>query len=277
MLRYVSLLALASIVAGQSVEGPGFEVASLKKLGPDVHDFEEVMGGPGTESPTRATMRWGVETLLREAFNAPSYRFVNLNKLPSGFYEFAAIVPEGATKDEFRTMVRNLLIARFHLRYHRETREIKGYELRVASGGPKLNTAENNPPPPPAGAIIPVAGKDGYLSFPHGVTVPIWGSGARFSVQRVNTTMDEFTRDVLEDWLKAPVVNQTGMTGRYDIVLRWNAANSAPPLETRDSDDLSEPSFIPALRQQLGLILREVKAPGEVIVIDAMDREAAPN
>lgn len=276
MLLNFSLFFLASALVAQTVEGPVFEVASLKTLGPDVHEFQGMIGGPGTATPTRASLRWGAAVLLREAFDAPSYRFANLNRVPDDFYEFAAVVPEKATRDEFRTMLRNLLIARFHLRYHQEKREIKGYELRVADGGPKLKLAAHDPPPPP-GARHPTVGKDGYLVFPRGMSDRLSGNGPRFSVQRLDTTMNAFAREVIEEWFMLPVVNETGLTEKYDINLRWNAENSFPPLDGADSADFSELSFVPALLKQLGLILREGKVPVEMIVIDAMDRKAAPN
>jgi|SRR5579862_508500 len=173
MRRIVLVLTLAPVF-GQSVEGPVFEVASLKKVAEDYH-FSELTGGPGTSSPTRASMHWGVEVLLREAFGLPSYAFINTNKIPNDEYDFAAVVPAGATKAEFRAMLRNLLIERFHLRYHRETRELPLYELRVAPGGPKLKPTANEPADTSAPSFTRTA--DGYLTFPRGVNTPFWWNG----------------------------------------------------------------------------------------------------
>ena len=53
---------------------------------------------------------------------------------------------EAQRKAEFSAMVRNLLVERFHLRYHRDTRELPLYELRVAPGGHKLKQTANEPP-----------------------------------------------------------------------------------------------------------------------------------
>jgi uncharacterized protein (TIGR03435 family) len=208
-----------------------------------------------------------VHVLLREAFGLQSYAFVNMDKVPSDIYDFAAVVPEGATKAEFRMMLRSLLVERFHLRYHRETRELPLFELRIAPGGPKLKQTTNEP----AETDVPSFTRtpDGYLTFPRGVNTPFWGNGPKFSVQRVHTTMDEFAAALENEWLRAPAVNLTGLTGQYDFYLRFDgrgvdAANDEP----------LDPPLDQSLRDQLGLVLRQGKGSHEVIVIDSFDREA---
>jgi uncharacterized protein (TIGR03435 family) len=269
-MRRILLLLTVATVLGQSVEGPVFEAASLKKVVEDYIFSDHVTGGPGTSSPTRASTHSTVHVLLREAFGAPSYAFVNVDKLPSDKYDFAAIVPEGATKDEFRAMLRNLLIERFHLRYHRETRELPLYELRVAPGGHKLKQTANEPPE--TNAPSPTPTPDGYLTFSRGVNTPFWGNGPKFSVQRVHTTMGEFATAIEKEWLQAPVVNLTGLTGQYDFYLRFDTRRETPA-----NDEPLGPTFEQSLRSQLGLVLRQGKGPHEVIVIDSFDRQATPN
>lgn len=267
-------LALAGIVAtvvpafGQSVEGPVFEAASLRKVAEDYVVFG-LTGGPGTPTPTRATMHWTVHSLLWAAFGLPSYAFVNADKVPGDKYDFAAVVPEGATKAEYRAMLRNLLVERFHLRSHRETRELPSYELRVAPGGHKLKPTANAPPE--ANTLSVTRTPDGYLTFPRGLNTPFYGNGSKFSVQRVHTTMDEFAA-ALDEWLNTPVANLTGLAGQFDFYLRFEARR-----ETPGNDEPLDPPLEQSLRDQLGLILRHAKGPHEVIVIDSLDHEATPN
>ena len=267
MRRILLLLALAPVF-GQSIEGPVFEAASLKKVAED-RIFSDLTGGPGTPSPTRATMHWGVQVLLREAFGLPSYAFVNTNKIPDDKYDFAAVVPAGASKAEFRAMLRNLLIERFHLQYHRETHEVPVYELRVAPGGPKLKPAANEPPDTSAPSFTRTP--DGYLTFPRGVNTEFVGNGPKFSLQRVHTTMDEFAA-AIDMWLGIPVLNLTGLAGQYDFYLRFDVRGESPA-----NNEPLDPPLEPSLRDQLGLVLRHSKGPREVIVIASIDREATPN
>ena len=79
------------------------------------------------------------------AFHRTWSELANTEKIPSNWYEFAATIREGATKDEYRAMPRNLLVERFHLRYHHETREIRSYEIRAAPGQPQ-NARCDEPP-----------------------------------------------------------------------------------------------------------------------------------
>jgi uncharacterized protein (TIGR03435 family) len=268
MRRILVFVTLAPLFA-QSVEGPVFEAASLKKAVED-YNSSDLTGGPGTSSPTRVRMHSTVHALLWKAFGLPSYAFVNADKLPGDKYEFAAVVPGGATKAEFSAMVRNLLVERFHFRYHRETRELPLYELRVAPGGHKLKQTANEPPETNAPSFTRTP--DGYLTFPRGVNTPFWGNGPRFSLQRVHTTMDEFAAALENEWLHAPVANLTGLTGQFDFYLRFDARRETPA-----SDEPLGPSLEQSLRNQLGLVLRQSKGPHEVIVIDSFDHQARPD
>jgi len=213
-------------------------------------------------------MRAGVVNLLLAAFDCTPGQIMNIEKVPSDSYELAATLQANTTRDDYRAMLRNLLIERFHLRYRRETREIKRYEIRLAPGGPKMTDTTNGPAPVPGELKPRVAG--GYVVFPAGVNSPFYGNGARFSVQRVHTTVEEFARQLQAEWLHSLVVDETGLTGKYDFILHFSATPDAEA-------DAPEPDLVAAMRQQLGLILREFKGPAEVVVIDSMDREATPN
>jgi uncharacterized protein (TIGR03435 family) len=269
MRRCWLLVAIASALRGQAVEGPMFEAASLKKLqqGAVLHPL---FGGPGTPTPTRVEMHLWVSELMQKAFDKNPSEFVNTEKLPQDLYEFIGVLPAGAAKDEYRAMLRNLLIERFHLRYHAETREVKHYEISVARGGVKMKEASGAPTSSDSSAATKYSIQEGYVTFPPGVTSPVYGNGPRFSVQRVNSTVEEFAQQMKEQWLHAAVEDKTGLNGKYDFRLRFTAAPN-------QESETSEPDLATAMREQLGLILREVKGPAEVVVIDSIDREPTPN
>jgi uncharacterized protein (TIGR03435 family) len=66
--------------------------------------------------------------------------------------------------------------------------------------------------------------------------------------------------------LSTPVTDHTGLSGDFEIVLRWNPDPSLP------GADPSLPSLFTAVQEQLGLKLEARREPAEVLVIDRVDR-----
>jgi uncharacterized protein (TIGR03435 family) len=69
--------------------------------------------------------------------------------------------------------------------------------------------------------------------------------------------------------VERPVVDQTGIAGRFDFTLKWE------PNETQNSDPNAPPGLFTAIEEQLGLKLEATKAPVDVIVIDHVERPSA--
>lgn len=72
-----------------------------------------------------------------------------------------------------------------------------------------------------------------------------------------------------KDMLKRPVINQTGISGVFDFYLEFDT--NAPLLESQP-DPLGRISMSGALLDQLGLKLEPAIGPGDVIVIDHLER-----
>ena len=269
MHRYLMLLACTTLFA-QGVEGPRFEVASVKRIGPT----SPRMGG--TTSPSRFSMTAVPAALLSQAFEMPGFLFVNLDKVPRDFYEITATLPEGATKDDVPAMLRNLLIERFHLKYHRELRETKRFELTIAASGHRMKNSSDAPAPDlPGGPIYIKPGADGYVEFVAGRNMGPVGFKGMWGMQRVGTTMVEFARE-LQSFLGGVVTDLTGLTGKYDFVLKWSTTLNTPSPDGTNVTEFSDPPLLVALREQLGLVIRQGKGSSEVIVIDGM-AEPTPN
>jgi bla regulator protein blaR1 len=69
-----------------------------------------------------------------------------------------------------------------------------------------------------------------------------------------------------------PVVNQTGLDGRFDFTIEWNGRLSGPP-----PPDPQGTSFLQAVREQLGLKLVSTKAPIRMLVIDHVEHRRLPD
>jgi bla regulator protein blaR1 len=136
-----------------------------------------------------------------------------------------------------------LLEDRFHLAVHRETRQLPVYTLVVAKGGPKLTPSDPNDGKPQSLRVLPPIDPTGFtavkMDFP-------WFA------------------NTLGGNLNLPLIRKTGITGVYDVGLRYT------PQKLLDAPDYagSGISIFTAIQQQLGLKLEEAKGPVEVLVVD---------
>jgi uncharacterized protein (TIGR03435 family) len=164
--------------------------------------------------------------------------------------------PEGdglPAVSQLREMIQKLLADRFQFAFHREMRELPAYAIVVGSAGPKLTKNENNPNGLPG------------LFFK--------GLGAMVNQ---NATMADFAGVMQGSVLDRPVVDRTGLPGRYDFTLNWTPDESqfggmgvrVPP----PPPDAQAPSLFTAMQEQLGLRLDSTRAQVEVFVIDRIER-----
>jgi len=84
-----------------------------------------------------------------------------------------------------------------------------------------------------------------------------------------STTMAEFVMTMNFD-MEKPVVDQTGLTGKWDFLLKWRP-DTAP--DTGDPNAL--PGLFTAIQEQAGLKLEGTTAPVEVLVVDHVERPSA--
>ena len=181
-------------------------------------------------------MAWGVEA--NQISGRPSW-------LDSDFYDIEAKPEEGIklSPDELKPRLQNLLVERFHLAAHFETKMVRGYALVVAKGGPKLQ--------PTRGDHFPgwrIDTSSGHL-------------------EGLNWSMPYLAK-MLQHATDLPVADQTAIAGSYDIKLQF-----APDIE----QDSTLPSIFTALRDTLGLELKAQQIPMQVLVIDHIDRVPAAN
>ena len=130
-----------------AADGPTFEVASVKISGPpEPGMLYRVTGGPGTDDPGRFHgPHMSMLAMLIRAFGVAVDQIHGLTGQTS--YDIDATMPPDTTKEQFQKMFQNLLIERFHLVFHRETRNFPGYALVVDTGGPKFKEVTPDPNP----------------------------------------------------------------------------------------------------------------------------------
>ena len=159
-----------------------------------------------------------------------------------------------------KRMFQKVLADRLQLKYHRETKELPVYVLTLAKGGSKLREAK-------PGEALP----EGFEKNPRGVIAG--GNGQLVGV------LCPFRKIVLSltSILGRPVIDKTGLTGIYDLTLKWNPNEDAAAMGGQGGNlppapESSEPSLFTAIQEQLGLKLTSQKGPVEVMVIDHIER-----
>ena len=218
-------------------------------------------------------------------------------------YSIVAKVPSGATKDQFNQMLQGLLVERFGLVFHHEMKNMEYYELVVAKSGLRLKEAEPAPdvaaaegaPAVSAGAARTnvVTGDPRLSRLPPGrwgvLEGGLIGGGERM-MARMQSAADVAT--LLSGLSRRPVLDGTGLTGRYDFVLDYVpergvlATSEGPALPEaqpgqgavpQESAPDAPPSLSVAIEPQLGLKFEPRKGPFHVLVVDHVERVPKEN
>jgi uncharacterized protein (TIGR03435 family) len=194
---------------------------------------------------------------LNVAFQVRTDQISGPEWLTTDYFDMEGKADRSCTADELHLMLQHLLEERFHIKMHRETKQIAGYNLVVDSGGPKL--ADHDPEDR---LMLPIQQIQG---------------GSR---QGKNVSM-QYLAFYLSQELGQTVVDQTGLKGHYDFNVKWGYDGPmmvvAPPPGSPVAADLPEAppvggSVFEALRKQLGLRLDKAKVPTQKLVIDHVEK-----
>ena len=158
--------------------------------------------------------------------------------------------------EEQMSMLRKLLADRFGLSFHQEEKELAIYSLTVAKSGSKLKKSVSPPDDPPV--LV-------NRVFPDRISLP-----AR------NATIAQFASMMQRAVLDRPVIDKTGLSGKYDFDLEWTPdetqfGGQGPPAAAEST----KPDLFAALQRQLGLKLEATKGMVAVLVIDHAERPSA--
>jgi len=276
--RAVAILAFAGILSAQPPQRPAFEVATVK-LSPNCTGS----GGPNPSAGRIDIKCSSLRDLIRGAYgifagDKIASRMLEVvggpSWLDSDRFDVSAKA-EGAAglQKMIGAMLQTLLEERFQLKVHVEPRDTPVYSLTVAKGTPKLTPTKEgscvpldlNNLPKPGDPPQPLCGIP-RMSFKNGAV----------SGDILGTTMEELAGRFLASQVGRPVIDKTGLTGRFDIHLEFVRempagmmlnGNSMPP----PPNDSGAPSIFTAVAQ-LGLKLSADKAPIDVIVVDSAQK-----
>jgi uncharacterized protein (TIGR03435 family) len=248
MALYTTALLFASAALAGPPDGtPAFEVASIRSAQPGQQRIDQ--------APGSITMRaYRVAACIQWAYSVQEAQIDGPGWLNETQFDIVAKAAGPASEAEMRVMMQTLLADRFKLALHRETREVPKLVLSVAKSGHKLEPVETQDPP----------------SFQTG-KLNLTGKGAM-----VSQLADFFAKE-----LHKPILDQTGLTGRYNYFLDINAYVTEEILKSAGPGGGAPPEapaiIAQALQAQLGLRLESKKMPVEVLVIDRIEKTPSEN
>jgi uncharacterized protein (TIGR03435 family) len=245
-----SIMGIVAVISGCSggvfgqpaTSTPAFDVASLEVSPPigGQNNFVGMKIDPGRLH----IANFGLEAIMIRAYGLAGDQIIGV---PNEFryplaYEITATYPADTPGELIPLMLQALLVDRFKLVAHRETRVAPVYALVLGKNGPKLKLSD-------AETMSTRFPRRGHLEYKK---VTMAALAARF---RPSGLTDR------------PVLDKTGLTGEYDLVLDWTPDDVT-------SDEQSAPSLFTAVQEQLGLRLEAQTAPREFLIVDHAQKPA---
>jgi uncharacterized protein (TIGR03435 family) len=208
-----------------------------------------------------------------------------LSQLPkwatSDRYDIQARAPGNPTKDQYRLMMQALLADRFKLAIHYETKDVSAYALMLDKPGKFGPGFQQHPADSPCSTATPTGqGPVGTVAggFPEicGAFVGVQASNPgriRVGARNIPMAMIATTFSSPGLGVDRPVVDKTGLTGTFDIVFEFTPQINGPlPPNSTFQPDESGPTFLQAIKEQLGLRLDKQTASVDSIVIDHIEQ-----
>lgn len=257
MIRLTVLpLWIAAIAAAQT-----FEVASIKPNAASDHRIQIGFQPGGRFVATGITVR----LLIAQAFNIRDFQISGgPGWLASDRFDINAKAEAGTERippDKLRPMLKALLVERFQLKFHLETKEMPTYALVAGKGGSKLVKSEVQGQGP--GPRTQMRMGRGQVSA-KGIPMAMFASQLSNQVGR-------------------NVEDKTGLAGNYDIDLNWTpepgqgfgpfGGGAPPPAPNAVAGAGGDgPTIFTALQEQLGLKLESSRGQVPVVVIESISK-----
>lgn len=296
----VVALAEAQTAPPQTPVAPlAFEVASIKPAEP--LSAERMMAGQqhisaNVDAARVSFLDLSLAELIRAAYRVKLYQISGPDWMTTARFDVVAKLPEGAKADQVPEMLRTLLEERFHLALHNSSKEMPVYALVVGKEGSKLK--ESTPDDATdgadaaAGGSAAAGGRSGMVASPMTTSGPNGSSRMSVTPNGMHLDLKNMTVASMLDWLSRftdrPVVDQTGLAGRYDLALdvsrdeMLNAARAAGMVidaVRRAPEGATDPGgdSVFASVQKAGLKLEPRRLPLTLLVVDRLDKTPTEN
>lgn len=242
----IALFACLSCLA----QTPAFDVASIR---PHVGEMRpDVQTSPGSLTIRNQTLLY----LIQWAYDIPPFRINGPAWLRDARYDVVAKADGGGDDNQLRLMLRTLLANRFGVKTHPEQKEMQVYAITLAKGGPKFPESTDTGP-------------------------PVFDRGGPTTLTAHRVTMKDLAVQI-SDPLNRPVIDETGLKGRYEIRIDVSAymqaaAGGGGGGGGGDGQIDVMGVLFNALQQQLGVKLESKKENVDLLVIDHAEKTPTEN
>lgn len=240
----LAFLVVEPFLPGAAAQKPTFEVATIRPSREAVnfeHDGKTEISGD-----TLRMQDVTVDTCIKLAYHVQDRQIAGPDWLQTERFDITAKTDGPADEDTVKQMLQSLLADRFGLSFHREPKEMKAILLTVANGGAKLT---------------PTATPDAK---------PFRANSANGTIAKA-MPIGEFA-DFLSGPLEMPVVNQTGLTGKYDFTIDFTPYLPDPAKNMDGTRPDTTAILKAALHDELGLKMTSGKAQIDVLVVDHVEK-----
>jgi uncharacterized protein (TIGR03435 family) len=241
---------------GPNVKGPSFDVASIKENKSSAGMMSITNTPDGFES-----VNISLRTLIANAYGIKQdLIFGAPNWADSKGFDINAKVA-GSDVELFRklsprqrpSMLQALLVERFHLSVHTETKILPTYDLIIAKGGSKMKEAVPDLPPTEGEENEEYQKRGGSMTMGPGEF-----TGHDLPMASVTGQLSYMVHRTVND--------KTGLIGKYDLTLKYASEDGSK--KDDGTTEAPPPSIFTAVQEQLGLKLISTKGPVETLVID---------
>ncbi len=247
----VALFASLSCLAQSSAPGPAFDAASVHPT--DV--TQKAKSGVQTSLGSLTMRGQSLRSCIQWAWDMQQFQIDGPDWLNDTRFDIVARASGDSDESQLRLMLRRTLTERFGLKVHMERKEMPVYALILAKGGPKLQETTTDGPP--------VFGKD--------------GNRPALTAQRAS--MKDLAAQISGP-LNRPVIDATGLTGRYDIridVTPFMADASSGKAESGGDTDVMSTILFVGMPAQLGIKLESRKDSVEILIVDHSEKMPTEN
>jgi len=237
---------IALVFLSAAMAQPVFDAASVRAS--QAGDRREgIQANPGSLNMRNVSLK----SAIRWAYHVMDYQVSGPDWLGFERFDIVAKAAGPAPEAELRTMLQALLAERFKLVLHKETKELPAYVLLVAKGGIKFHESKEEGEL----AMVPPPDKN------------------HLTVNLKRVPASQFV-EMLSSALHAPVINNTGLEGRYDATLDIGKYMSDTP---KDGPFDPIPMIVTGLQEELGLKLESKKMPLDLLIIDHAEKVPVEN